>query len=187
MDASVKVSVRASYLQIYREVLQDLLGGGDGDLKIRRDPKLGTIVQGLTEHPLSSADALARLIDTGNRKRAVASTLMNSESSRSHAVVIIRVDQETTTTVGGMKTKKKVGSKINLVDLAGSERASKTGASGETLKEAISINQSLSALGNVINALTDGGKHIPYRDSKLTRLLQESLGGESCIHTVTAN
>ena len=175
------VVVTASYLQIYREVLQDLLGGGDGDLKIRRDPKLGTIVQGLTEHPLSSADALARLIDTGNRKRAVASTLMNSESSRSHAVVIIRVDQETTTTVGGMKTKKKVGSKINLVDLAGSERASKTGASGETLKEAISINQSLSALGNVINALTDTKHkgHIPFRSSKLTHLLEESLGGNS--------
>ena len=102
---------------------------------------------------------------------------MNSESSRSHAVVIIRVDQETTTTVGGIKTKKKVGSKINLVDLAGSERASKTGASGETLKEAISINQSLSALGNVINALTDTKHkgHIPFRSSNLTKVLMESF------------
>ena len=91
-----KVTVVASYLQIYREVLQDLLGDSKDELKIRRDPKMGTYVQGLSEHELSSASGLTALIDAGNKKRAVASTQMNSESSRSHAVVIIRVQQQET-------------------------------------------------------------------------------------------
>ena len=174
------VQVHASYLQIYREVLQDLLSKSDDDLKIRRDPRMGTYVQGLSEHELTSAARLQALIDQGNKKRAVASTLMNSESSRSHAVVIIRVVQDTKGSVG--VAKRQTTSKINLVDLAGSERAAKTGASGDTLKEGIAINQSLSALGNVINALTDStkaGGHIPYRSSKLTHLLEECLGGNS--------
>jgi hypothetical protein len=178
------VTVRASYIQIYREVLQDLLGNVNEDLKIRRDPKFGTYVQGLSEKVLESAEGLTAVIDQGNKKRAVASTLMNSESSRSHAVVIIRLEQEHPANAALGKGKTKIGSKINLVDLAGSERASKTGATGETLKEAIAINQSLSALGNVINALSDpkAKGHIPYRSSKLTHLLEESLGGNS--HTV---
>ena len=178
------VSVRASYIQIYREVLQDLLGNLSEDLKIRRDPKVGTYVQGLSEHTLYDANGLASVIEQGNKKRAVASTLMNSESSRSHAVVIIRLEQEHPARPSEGRGKKNIKSKINLVDLAGSERASKTGATGETLKEAIAINQSLSALGNVINALSDpkAKGHIPYRSSKLTHLLEESLGGNS--HTV---
>ena len=173
------VTVKASYIQIYREVLQDLLGNVNDELKIRRDPKIGTYVQGLSESELTSAEGLTKVIDEGNKRRAVASTLMNAESSRSHAVVIIRIDQEHP--AKGTQGKKKIASKINLVDLAGSERASKTGATGETLKEAIAINQSLSALGNVINALSDpkAKGHIPYRSSKLTHLLEESLGGNS--------
>ena len=183
-DKGGVVKVMASYIQIYREVLQDLLGDVTADLKIRRDPKFGTYVQGLSERVLDSADGLTQVIEQGNKKRAVASTLMNSESSRSHAVVIIRLEQEHPADVLAGRGKKKIGSKINLVDLAGSERASKTGATGETLKEAIAINQSLSALGNVINALSDpkAKGHIPYRSSKLTHLLEESLGGNS--HTV---
>lgn len=158
-----------------RHGLGSVLFLAGADLKIRRDPKLGTYVQGLSDHELTSPEGLTQLIEDGNKKRAVASTLMNSESSRSHAVVIIKLEQETK----GEGAKIKKSSKINLVDLAGSERASKTGASGDTLKEAISINQSLSALGNVINALTDPKfkGHIPYRSSKLTHLLEESLGG----------
>ena len=175
------VCVRASYIQIYREVLQDLLGNSNDDLKIRRDPKMGTYVQGLSEKELTNADGLSQVIEQGNKKRAVAATLMNSESSRSHAVVIIRLEQEHPADPAKGKGKKKINSKVNLVDLAGSERASKTGATGETLKEAIAINQSLSALGNVINALSDpkAKGHIPYRSSKLTHLLEESLGGNS--------
>ena len=178
------VIVRASYIQIYREVLQDLLGNSNEDLKIRRDPKSGTYVQGLSERQLHDADGLTAVIEQGNKRRAVASTLMNSESSRSHAVVIIRLEQEHPADPLHGKGKRKILSKVNLVDLAGSERASKTGATGETLKEAIAINQSLSALGNVINALSDpkAKGHIPYRSSKLTHLLEESLGGNS--HTV---
>jgi len=174
------VKVFASYLQIYREVLQDLLGpDASADLKIRRDPKLGTYVQGLSESIIEDATALTDIIDRGNKRRAVAKTNMNSESSRSHAVVIIRLEQEHPGAMG--RGKKRIASKINLVDLAGSERSSKTGATGEVLKEAIAINQSLSALGNVINALTDpvNKGHIPYRSSKLTHLLEESLGGNS--------
>ena len=106
---------------------------------------------------------LAQLIEQGNKKRVVASTLMNAHSSRSHALVIIRVEQDLPAGGGGgggggnggPKLRRKLISKVNLVDLAGSERASKSGAKGETLQEAIAINQSLSALGNVINALTD--------------------------------
>ena len=171
------ISVRASYIQIYREALEDLCVADKGDLKIRRDPKFGTYVQGLSEHELTSPAGLTNLIEEGNKRRAVASTLMNAESSRSHAVVVIKVDQE----IKGEGAKVRKQSKINLVDLAGSERSSKTGAQGDTLKEAISINQSLSALGNVINALTDPKYkgHIPYRSSKLTHLLEESLGGNS--------
>ena len=129
----------------------------------------------MTETELTTPEQLAALIDEGNKRRATATTLMNAESSRSHAVVVVKVEQYTEA------TRTRTSSKINLVDLAGSERASKTGASGETLKEAISINQSLSALGNVINALTDVKfkGHVPYRSSKLTHLLEESLGGNS--------
>ena len=120
------------------------------------------------------------LIEEGNSRRAVASTLMNAASSRSHVVVLLRVQQEHPAAPADGKGKRSIFSKMNLVDLAGSERASKTGAAGETLKEAIAINQSLSALGNVINTLSVGrAAHIPYRSSKLTHLLEESLGGNS--------
>ena len=152
------------------------------DLKIRRDPDRGIYVQNLSEVPLTTGSGLAAIIEQGNKRRAVAATQMNAESSRSHAVVILYIDREDHAT--GKRKGRKFSSKLNLVDLAGSERVVKSGATGETLKEAIAINQSLSMLGTVINALTDvrSNAHIPYRSSKLTYLLEESLGGNS--HTV---
>jgi hypothetical protein len=181
-------SVRCSYLQIYREVLHDLLGGkaakdvSANELKIRRDPERGIYVQGLTEQTLDSAQGLSAIIEVGNKKRSVAATLMNAESSRSHAVIILVIERHDAATK--QRKARTFRAKLNLVDLAGSERVVKSGATGETLKEAIAINQSLSMLGTVINALTDvrAASHIPYRSSKLTYLLEESLGGNS--HTV---
>jgi hypothetical protein len=186
-------TLRASYLQIYREVLHDLLSsksltetqdaGRDhkNDLRIHRG-KTGIWVENLTEVPLTDAATLTRLIDEGNKKRATSSTLMNAASSRSHAVVILSLTRNEKATA--TRTEMDSHSKLHLVDLAGSERVVKSGATGESLKEAIAINQSLSMLGTVINALTDpkGSTHIPYRSSKLTFLLEDSLGGNS--HTV---
>jgi kinesin family member 17 len=115
-------------------------------------------------------------MDLGNAKRSVGFTLMNAGSSRSHSLFSLYI--EASSTVDGQE--QITAGKLNLVDLAGSERQSKTGASGDRLKEANKINLSLSALGNVISALVDGkSQHIPYRDSKLTRLLQDSLGGNT--------
>lgn len=129
---------------------------------------------------MNSADEVAKLIDQGNMVRAVAATQMNSRSSRSHSCFTIRIEQLTKETFDDGRVKEsKLQSKINLVDLAGSERVAKTGAKGAQLKEGAMINKSLSALGNVINALSQGKKHIPYRDSKLTFLLKESLGGNA--------
>ena len=186
--------VHCSYLQIYREVLHDLLSGtslkgatavgrdGAKDLKIRRDPQRGIYVENLSEIALTTGAELTSIIEQGNKRRATSATLMNAESSRSHAVVILKMER--TEPASTRKKGKKLQGKLNLVDLAGSERVVKSGATGESLKEAIAINQSLSMLGNVINALTDArsSAHIPYRSSKLTYLLEESLGGNS--HTV---
>ena len=119
-------------------------------------------------------------MEIGGKNRSVGATLMNVDSSRSHSMFTIDVEMATQSTEGGKKKEHIRAGKLNLVDLAGSERQSKTGSTGERLKEATKINLSLSALGNVISALVDGkSKHIPYRDSKLTRLLQSSLGGNT--------
>jgi kinesin family protein 3/17 len=115
-------------------------------------------------------------MDLGNQKRSVGATLMNAGSSRSHSLFTLYI--EASQSIDGQE--QITAGKLNLVDLAGSERQSKTGATGDRLKEAQKINLSLSALGNVISALVDGkSQHIPYRDSKLTRLLQDSLGGNT--------
>ncbi len=116
-------------------------------------------------------------MEMGFKNRAVRSTNMNAQSSRSHSIFSIYIDSQEQDDKGDEKYK---ASKLNLVDLAGSERASKTGATGDGMKQATKINLSLSALGNVISSLVDGKTHhIPYRDSKLTRLLQDSLGGNT--------
>jgi kinesin family protein 5 len=166
------------FMEIYLERVKDLLDTRKTNLPIREDlaSGRGIYVEGITEEYVTSPEDLTELMKTAAANRAVASTGMNAGSSRSHSVTIIRIHQKDTTT-GSTKS-----GKLCLVDLAGSEMISKTGAKGQTLEEAKMINKSLSALGNVINALTEKrtGAHIPYRDSKLTRLLQESLGGNAC-------
>lgn len=131
-------------------------------------------VKGATERFVSSPEEVFEVIEEGKSNRHIAVTNMNEHSSRSHSVFLINVKQE------NLENQKKLSGKLYLVDLAGSEKVSKTGAEGTVLDEAKNINKSLSALGNVISALADGNKtHIPYRDSKLTRILQESLGGNA--------
>lgn len=170
--------VRASYLEIYQEELRDLLEAESNKrLEIKERPDGGVYVKDLTSKLTRSVAEIQEVMVRGNAHRSVGRTNMNEHSSRSHAIFIITVecsrigsDGESHITVG----------RLNLVDLAGSERQSKTGATGERFKEATKINLSLSALGNVISALVDSkSAHIPYRDSKLTRLLQDSLGGNS--------
>jgi len=186
-----KFLVRASYLQIYNEVISDLLKPERTNLNIREDKRRGVFVEGLSEWVVRSPKEVYGLMQRGAVTRATASTKMNEISSRSHAVFIIIAEQleyiEDTEPEGQGKSQAfKVG-KLNLVDLAGSERVRLTGATGRRLEESKKINQSLSALGNVIAALTDskGRQHIPYRDSKLTRILEDSLGG-NCKTTMMA-
>lgn len=138
----------------------------------------GVFVKGLTMIIVKSINEIEKVMNEGTSNRSVAETKMNKESSRSHSIFTIYI--ETAVEDEKLKETKIKAGKLNLVDLAGSERQSKTGATGDTLKEATKINLSLSALGNVISALVDGkSSHIPYRDSKLTRLLQDSLGGNT--------
>ena len=185
--------VRASYLQIYNEVISDLLKIDRTSLQIREDKKKGVFVEGLSEWAVRSPNEIYSLMQKGALSRATATTKMNDLSSRSHAVFIIIVEQMTNIDEMDLNINDddapkqiKVG-KLNLVDLAGSERVRVTGATGKRLEESKKINQSLSCLGNVIAALTDQKprQHIPYRDSKLTRLLEDSLGG-NCKTTMMA-
>ena len=188
MRPSIQFLVTASYFEIYNEVIFDLLDASDrkkktstgkGGLEIKEHPILGVYVKGLQEHVVDNAIKLQKVIDQGMKSRTVASTQMNADSSRSHSVFVITIRQKDI-----QDDDKNIFAKINLVDLAGSERVKSTGASGATLKEGANINKSLSELGNVINALValakgKRGVFVPYRNSKLTRVLQESLGGNS--------
>ena len=175
----LKFLVTVSFLEIYNEVVKDLLNPSDRQLKIRESPQVGIYVQDLAELVVRSASDVATLLEQGNRVRAVAATQMNERSSRSHSCFTIRLQQKRKEVRGQAVKEIALNAKINLVDLAGCERASKTGATGGRLKEGAAINKSLSALGTVINALAEGAEHVSYRDSKLTRLLQESLGGNA--------
>uniref|UniRef100_A0A914Z7V5 Kinesin motor domain-containing protein n=1 Tax=Panagrolaimus superbus TaxID=310955 RepID=A0A914Z7V5_9BILA len=170
--------VRASYLEIYQEEIRDLLDKkGNNKLELKENPDFGIYVKDLTSYATKSVDDILQIMQAGNSHRSTGKTNMNEHSSRSHAIFMITVECSQPDVTG--KEHIRVGH-LNLVDLAGSERQSKTGAQGERFKEATKINLSLSALGNVISALVDGkSSHIPYRDSKLTRLLQDSLGGNS--------
>ena len=173
--------VRASFLEIYNENVRDLLGKDQTrrcDLK--EDPDKGVYVKDLTTFVVKSVAEIRKLHEVGKKNRSVGATLMNADSSRSHSIFTVTIE---TSEVNEGEAEEdahiRVG-KLNLVDLAGSERQAKTGSTGDRLKEATKINLSLSALGNVISALVDGkSSHIPYRDSKLTRLLQDSLGGNT--------
>ncbi|XP_069371135.1 kinesin-like protein KIF3B isoform X2 [Paralichthys olivaceus] len=172
--------VRASYLEIYREEVRDLLDPNHANaraLELRESPETGVYVRDLTSCVCKSIKEIEEVMNVGNQARAVAATDMNEHSSRSHALFLITVECSQPGPDGRKHIR--VG-RLNLVDLAGSERQAKTGVQGERLKEAAKINLSLSALGNVISALADGRSgHVPYRDSKLTRLLQDSLGGNA--------
>ncbi|XP_029543497.1 kinesin-like protein KIF3B [Oncorhynchus nerka] len=170
--------VRASYLEIYREEVRDLLcKDNNKKLDLKENPDSGVYVKDLSSVVSKNVTELEHVMNIGDQSRSVGFTNMNERSSRSHAIFMITVECSEKGADG--EDHIRVG-KLNMVDLAGSERQRKTGANGERLKEATKINLSLSALGNVISALVDGkSTHIPYRDSKLTRLLQDSLGGNA--------
>ena len=184
-DPSIHYEVEVSMLEIYNEKVQDLLvpisNRPPSGLKIRESKALGVFVSDLTKYPVSSYEEISNKMDEGYQNRTIGSTLMNNTSSRAHTIVTIEFKQ--IQSVG--KTKSEKLSKINLVDLAGSERANSTGATGARLKEGCNINKSLLVLGNVINTLADKAlgkkKDVlpPYRDSALTRILQNALGGNS--------
>merc|ERR1711974_354498 len=170
--------VRASYLEIYLEDVRDLLAKDQTkNLELKERPDTGIYVKDLSSFVCKSVSEIEHVMAVGNQNRSVGKTEMNEHSSRSHAIFIITMECSELDAEGQAHIR--VG-KLNLVDLAGSERQAKTGAVGDRLKEATKINLSLSALGNVIAALVDGkSSHVPYRDSKLTRLLQDSLGGNA--------
>lgn len=177
----VQFLIRCSYLEIYNEEIKDLLCHHDKahtiKYDIRDDPQKGVYVQNLTNVVVDTEEQMMAQLEKGLQWRTVAETLMNDKSSRSHSIFTIIIEMSTKDETG--KEHVKVG-KLNLVDLAGSERQKKTGAVGKVLKEGAKINLSLLTLGCVISALADGkSKHVQYRDSKLTRLLQDSLGGNT--------
>ena len=165
----IECTIKCSMLEIYKENIQDLLVRGP-KLKIKENKSKGIFIDGLSEIYVVCEEEILNAIAIGEKNRSIACTKMNQQSSRSHQIFMIEVGQKLPN--GSFKR-----GVLNLVDLAGCEKVNQTGATGEKLEEAKKINLSLSALGNVIKALTSGADHIPYRDSKLTRLLQESLGG----------
>uniref|UniRef100_A0A8C5GCT5 Kinesin-like protein n=1 Tax=Gouania willdenowi TaxID=441366 RepID=A0A8C5GCT5_GOUWI len=172
MDENLEFHIKVSYFEIYMDKIRDLLDVTKTNLSVHEDKNKVPFVKGCTERFVSSPDEVMDVIDEGKSNRHVAVTNMNEHSSRSHSIFLINIKQE------HVETEQKLSGKLYLVDLAGSEKVSKTGAAGAVLDEAKNINKSLSALGNVISALAEGTKsHVPYRDSKMTRILQDSLGG----------
>ncbi|CAB4320692.1 unnamed protein product [Prunus armeniaca] len=178
-DEKLKYNCKCSFLEIYNEQITDLLDPSSTNLLLREDVKKGVYVENLSEFEVCTVSDILRLLIQGSSNRKVAATNMNRESSRSHSVftcvIESRWEKDSTANLRFAR--------LNLVDLAGSERQKDSGAEGERLKEAANINKSLSALGHVIMVLVDMAhgklKHVPYRDSRLTFLLQDSLGGNS--------
>ena len=191
-DKNTTCTVEVSYLEIYNEKVRDLLNPANkGNLKVREHPSTGPYVEDLAKLVVRSNDEIENLMDEGNKARTVAATNMNETSSRSHAVFTLTLTQKKHDEDTKMDAERVA--KISLVDLAGSERATSTGATGARLKEGAEINRSLSTLGRVIAALADvsAGKKknasmIPYRDSVLTWLLKDSLGGNSLTAMIAA-
>lgn len=195
-SATKNITVSMSAVEIYNERIKSLLSDNDDDLQIRESisqrPSVISVgqdavaagrssciyVDGAEEVAAASARDVLSALSRAQARRVVGKTNMNEHSSRSHSVVTLRISCSDVDDVDGVTG---TVSKLHLIDLAGSERQKATGATGDRLKEGAQINLSLSALGNVISALTEGsrGRHVPYRDSKLTRLLQDSLGGNS--------
>ncbi|KAG7343894.1 kinesin motor domain containing protein [Nitzschia inconspicua] len=170
--------VELSYLEIYNEEIRDLMctDGSGGDLKIRETLNGEVYVSGLSSRPVQSPKEIGHYMEEASHRRVVASTKMNAVSSRSHAICVLRIQ-------GVLEDSTKFSAKLTLVDLAGSERIKKTQASGKRAAEGININKGLFVLGQVVSALSEQRpkykRKPPYRDSKLTRLLQDSLGGNS--------
>lgn len=177
-EGDTRFLVRVSYLEIYNEEVRDLLHKDQNQrLEVKERPDVGVYVKDLSAFAVNNADDMDRIMTLGNKNRSVGATNMNLHSSRSHAIFSVTVECSEKGPDGKHHVR---AGKLHLVDLAGSERQAKTGATGQRLKEATKINLSLSTLGNVISSLVDGkSTHIPYRNSKLTRLLQDSLGGNS--------
>ncbi|XP_032111870.1 kinesin-like protein KIF3A isoform X10 [Sapajus apella] len=177
-EGDTRFLVRVSYLEIYNEEVRDLLGKDQTQrLEVKERPDVGVYIKDLSAYVVNNADDMDRIMTLGHKNRSVGATNMNEHSSRSHAIFTITIECSEKGIDGNMHVRM---GKLHLVDLAGSERQAKTGATGQRLKEATKINLSLSTLGNVISALVDGkSTHVPYRNSKLTRLLQDSLGGNS--------
>ncbi|KAL8528890.1 hypothetical protein ACS0TY_006382 [Phlomoides rotata] len=178
-NSSDDFNVTCSYLEVYNEVIYDLLERSSGHLELREDPEQGIVVAGLRSIKVNSADKILELLNVGNSRRKTESTEVNETSSRSHAVLEITVTR---------KQQKKyfnqiIKGKLALVDLAGSERASETNSGGQKLRDGANINRSLLALANCINALgkqqKKGLAYVPYRNSKLTRILKDGLSGNS--------
>jgi kinesin family protein 5 len=169
-DAETEYIFKCSMLEIYKEKLRDLLNPDPTSLRIKECPVKGIYVQGLTEVCVTSEEEMMEVISLGEQMRTVAMTKLNPMSSRSHQLFVMEARQKS------LDGSEKRGV-LNLVDLAGSEKVNHSGVTGNSLEETKKINLSLSALGNVIHALTSRCDHVPYRDSKLTRLLEESLGG----------
>uniref|UniRef100_A0A3B3TWU7 Kinesin-like protein n=1 Tax=Poecilia latipinna TaxID=48699 RepID=A0A3B3TWU7_9TELE len=173
MDENSEFHIKVSYFEIYLDKIRDLLDVTKTNLSVHEDKNRVPFVKGCTERFVCSPEEVMDAIDEGKNNRHVAVTNMNEHSSRSHSIFLINIKQENT------QTEQKLTGKLYLVDLAGSEKVGKTGAEGTVLDEAKMINKSLSSLGNVISALAEGSvrHYVPYRDSKMTRILQDSLGG----------
>ncbi|XP_035981623.1 kinesin-1 heavy chain-like [Fundulus heteroclitus] len=171
MDENSEFHIKVSYFEIYLDKIRDLLDVTKTNLSVHEDKNRVPFVKGCTERFVCSPEEVMDAIDEGKNNRHVAVTNMNEHSSRSHSIFLINIKQENT------QTEQKLTGKLYLVDLAGSEKVGKTGAEGTVLDEAKMINKSLSSLGNVISALAEGSTYVPYRDSKMTRILQDSLGG----------
>ncbi|GJU63252.1 kinesin-like protein KIN-12B [Tanacetum coccineum] len=187
-DKQLLYQCHCSFLEIYNEQITDLLNPTQRNLHLREDTKTGVYVENLTEESISNMKDVKEILKKGLSNRRTGATSVNIESSRSHSVFTCVVESRLKSTDGLSCCKT---SRMNLVDLAGSERQTSTGAAGQRLKEAGNINRSLSQLGNLINILaevsqTGKQRHIPYRDSKLTFLLQESLGGNAKLSMICA-
>ena len=177
MSGATEFTVRCCFLELYNEEITDLLAQGSEPPKVRiLEDRSGVVLQGLEEPHVKGSAEIFSLLETGNARRRTAETLLNKQSSRSHSVFVVTVSVREVLAEGEEVIR--VG-KLYLVDLAGSENVSRSGAVDARAKEAGNINKSLLTLGRVITALVEGQGHVPYRDSKLTRLLRDSLGGKT--------
>lgn len=171
--------VRVSFVEIYNEVIRDLLSdAADPTVSIREDPRRGVYCEA-SEHGVADYDSISWALKKGSSRRTVESTSMNDTSSRSHTIFKLVVESKANAVTGADTDESVLVASLNLVDLAGSESVRHTGATGQRAKEGGKINQSLLSLSRVIHALSQPGQHVSYRDSKLTRLLQPSLSGNA--------